>query len=62
LVTQGLWAAIHGITSLMLQRPAYPWAAKAKVIEHLIATSLAGMGADPAPRDATVGPLQTSVA
>ena len=42
-VTQALWASVHGITSLFIQRPSYPWAEKAKVAEHLIANAVAGL-------------------
>jgi AcrR family transcriptional regulator len=37
---QALWAAIHGITSLLLQRPNFPWAGRAKVIEQVINNSV----------------------
>lgn len=42
-VTQALWASVHGITSLFIQRPSYPWAEKPKVAEHLIANAVAGL-------------------
>jgi len=42
-VTQELWASVHGITSLFIQRPGYPWAEKPKVAEHLIANAVAGL-------------------
>lgn len=35
-VSQALWAAIHGITSLLIQRPNFPWTGRAKVIEQVI--------------------------
>jgi AcrR family transcriptional regulator len=34
--SQALWAAIHGITSLLIQRPTFPWVAKKQVIEQVI--------------------------
>ncbi|HET7208749.1 MAG TPA: TetR/AcrR family transcriptional regulator [Terriglobales bacterium] len=33
---QALWAAIHGVTSLLIQRPTFPWVGRAKVIEQVI--------------------------
>jgi AcrR family transcriptional regulator len=37
---QALWAAIHGITSLLIQRPAFPWVAKKKVIARVINSAI----------------------
>jgi AcrR family transcriptional regulator len=34
--SQALWAATHGITSLLIQRPAFPWAPKSEVIARVI--------------------------
>ena len=36
LTAQALWAAAHGITSLMIQRPAFPWAGRDNVIRRVI--------------------------
>lgn len=36
LVSQSLWAAIHGITSLLIQRPTFPWVQKKMLIEQVI--------------------------
>ena len=33
---QAIWASIHGITSLLIQRPAFPWVARKKVIPQVI--------------------------
>ena len=33
---QALWASAHGITSLLIQRPAFPWVPKKKLIAHVI--------------------------
>jgi AcrR family transcriptional regulator len=33
---QALWAAAHGITSLLIQRPAFPWVARNKLIRRVI--------------------------
>ena len=48
---QALWASAHGITSLLIQRPACPWASKKKVIAQVIDSAvdslLAGGGTRP---------------
>ena len=36
LTSQALWAAIHGITSLMIQRPTFPWARQEILIRKVI--------------------------
>jgi AcrR family transcriptional regulator len=33
---QALWAASHGVTSLLLQRPTFPWVAKDRLIQQVI--------------------------
>jgi AcrR family transcriptional regulator len=33
---QALWAAIHGITSLLTEKGDFPWVSRAKLIEHVI--------------------------
>lgn len=33
---QALWAAAHGITSLLIQRPKFPWVARETLIEHVL--------------------------
>jgi len=33
---QALWAAAHGITSLLIQRPRFPWAPREKLIELVL--------------------------
>ena len=34
--SQALWAAIHGVTSLLIQRPTFPWVNKDKLVEQVI--------------------------
>ena len=48
-VAQALWAAIHGITSLLIQRPNFPWVGRAKVIEQVINNAVDSLIAQPAP-------------
>jgi AcrR family transcriptional regulator len=33
---QALWCAVHGVTSLLIQRPHFPWIAKKKLIAEVI--------------------------
>jgi AcrR family transcriptional regulator len=35
-VAQALWAAAHGITSLLIQRPKFPWVERNKLIDHVL--------------------------
>lgn len=34
--SQAIWSAVHGITSLLIQRPTFPWHSKASVIRQVI--------------------------
>lgn len=36
LLAQSLWAAVHGITSLLVQRPSFPWVARSKLVDRVI--------------------------
>jgi hypothetical protein len=38
--SQALWAAIHGITSLLIQRPTFPWVGKKQVVEQVINSAI----------------------
>jgi AcrR family transcriptional regulator len=40
--TQALWAATHGITSLLTQRPFFPWVSKQRVIDQVIDSAVRG--------------------
>lgn len=40
---QALWAAAHGITSLLIQRPAFPWVSRKKVIAQVIDSAVDSM-------------------
>ena len=40
--TQALWAATHGVTSLLTQRPSFPWVSKQRLIDHVIDTAVQG--------------------
>jgi AcrR family transcriptional regulator len=43
LMAQALWAAAHGITSLLIQRPAFPWVSRRKLISHVIESAVASL-------------------
>jgi AcrR family transcriptional regulator len=40
--TQALWAATHGITSLLTQRPSFPWVSRESVINQVIDSAVQG--------------------
>ncbi len=42
---QGMWAAVHGLVSLFIAHPAFPWVARRKLIDHTIDTMIAGLAA-----------------
>jgi AcrR family transcriptional regulator len=43
--SQALWSSVHGITSLLIQRPAFPWSPKKELIVQVIRTALDGLRA-----------------
>jgi AcrR family transcriptional regulator len=51
--SQALWAAIHGITSLLIQRPTFPWVEKEQVIEQVIDNAVGSLMTPPKVRPAT---------
>jgi AcrR family transcriptional regulator len=44
---QALWSSVHGITSLLIQRPTFPWVSRKKLIAQVINTALASLIAEP---------------
>jgi AcrR family transcriptional regulator len=40
--TQALWAAAHGITSLLTQRASFPWVSKPRLIDQVIDSAVQG--------------------
>jgi AcrR family transcriptional regulator len=40
---QGVWVGIHGVTSLMITIPQFPWENKETLIEHVVNTLIEGM-------------------
>ena len=43
LIAVGLWAAVHGITSLLVSRKSFPWPPVDELVEHMLATHAAGL-------------------
>ena len=46
LMAQSLFAAAHGVTSLLVQRPAFPWVARDKLIAQVIDSAVASLLAE----------------
>ena len=44
-ITQAIWAAGHGITSLLILKPDFPWANRNKLIDLMIDSFIAGLRA-----------------
>jgi AcrR family transcriptional regulator len=41
--SQALWAAAHGITSLLISDPHFPWVSKERLIEHVVDVMTKGL-------------------
>lgn len=39
---QALWAATHGVTSLLIQRPSFPWVSKDRLIDDVVDAAVRG--------------------
>ncbi|WP_394831101.1 TetR/AcrR family transcriptional regulator [Pendulispora rubella] len=42
-VSQNVWASIHGLTSLFIAHAGFPWRKKEELIEHLLETLMTGL-------------------
>ena len=42
-ITIGLWAAVHGITSLMISMPEFPWPTPDVIIDHVLSMCVYGL-------------------
>ena len=40
--SQAIWSAVHGITSLLIQRPSFPWRSKESVVRQVIDSAVGG--------------------
>lgn len=41
--SQAIWACVHGITSLLIQRPAFPWVVRKKLVAQVINIAVDGL-------------------
>ncbi len=46
---QTLWAAVHGVTSLLVTRPQFPWVRRAELVTEVIDNAIRGFLADTKP-------------
>jgi len=56
MTAQALWAAVHGVTSLLISTRGFPFAPQPVLIDHVIDTALAGLKAPAASARPTVQP------
>lgn len=49
LASQSLWAAIHGVTSLLIQRPTFPWVRQETLIRQVIDNAVNSLAIPPVP-------------
>ncbi|MFN2589659.1 MAG: TetR-like C-terminal domain-containing protein, partial [Actinomycetota bacterium] len=45
LVSLGLWAAVHGVTSLLITKPEFPWPDVDQLVDHVVAMCVDGLAA-----------------
>jgi AcrR family transcriptional regulator len=45
LVSTGLWMLVHGITSLLIAKPDFPWPPVDELVDHMLGVYAAGLGA-----------------
>ena len=46
--SQALWVAVHGVTSLLILRPSFPWVSKHALIEQVVNSAVDSLLASPA--------------
>jgi hypothetical protein len=54
LVATGIWTNMHGVTSLLISMPDFPWPEPDVLVDHVCATVLRGLG-DPSGTEIPVG-------
>jgi AcrR family transcriptional regulator len=42
--SQALWAAVHGVTALLIQRPTFPWVPKKRLVQRVIDSAVDALG------------------
>jgi AcrR family transcriptional regulator len=45
LISMGLWSVVHGITSILISHPHFPWPDNEKLIDHVLRLQCAGLTA-----------------
>jgi len=45
LISMGLWSVVHGITSILISHPHFPWPDNEKLIDHVLRLQCAGLQA-----------------
>ncbi|HVM51858.1 MAG TPA: TetR/AcrR family transcriptional regulator [Acidimicrobiales bacterium] len=51
LVATGLWAAVHGVVSLLITQPDFPWPDVEVLVDHMLATQANGVAGGGRPAD-----------
>jgi AcrR family transcriptional regulator len=46
LVATGLWTIVHGVTSLLIAKPDFPWPPVDELMDHIFGVYAAGLGAE----------------
>jgi AcrR family transcriptional regulator len=46
LVSVGLWALVHGVTSLLVSKPSFPWPPVDELVDHVLAVYAAGLATE----------------
>jgi AcrR family transcriptional regulator len=46
IVSVGLWAVVHGVTSLLVSKPGFPWPPVDELIDHVLDTHARGLAAE----------------
>jgi AcrR family transcriptional regulator len=49
LVASGLWMMVHGITSLLISKPDFPWPDQGQLVDHVLQTYATGLKSRPLP-------------
>ena len=45
LISMGLWSVVHGITSILISHPHFPWPDNEKLIDHVLRLQCKGLTA-----------------
>ena len=56
---QALWAAVHGLTSLLITQRGFPFAARAALVDHTVDTMIAGLKAPTAAAPRAAAPQKS---